>query len=138
VSAGVLKLPLSFNVLQMLAPTMTVAEFAARTASAFHIWPAVLLTTELDRNAFVSTTESDLFEGNPDGWNAYVAHLREKVTWFGKGGPKAEKLARKKPPVAVAEEASPAEPSADVSPHVGQTAPEVKTTWPWPKRDWSS
>jgi len=94
-----------------------------------------LLEARLDHNAFVSPIESDLFEGNHDGWNAYIAQLQEKVTWFGKGRPKAESPARKKPPVAAIEQEGLVERSANVSPHAGQAAPEVKTIWPWPKRD---
>lgn len=123
------------EVLGMVAATMTVTDFTAGVASAFCRWPAALLETNLDRNAFVSTIEHALFEGNPDGWKAYVAHLQKRVAWFGKGLQKAESGARKKPALAVPEEAGPAEPSARATPHTGQPAPELKTSWPWPRRD---
>jgi hypothetical protein len=122
---------LDFEVVQMVAPTVTVAEFAVRVGSAFYPWPAALLETKLDHNAFLSTIENDLFAGNPDGWNAYVAHLRKRVAWFGKGLPKAGSGARKKSAVAVPDYAGPAEPSAGVERHTGQAATQVKTTWPY-------
>src|ERR1700746_2338841 len=40
-----------FEFLRALAPNMTVAEFGARVASAFFLWPKELLETELNRNA---------------------------------------------------------------------------------------
>jgi hypothetical protein len=83
-----------FEVLGMVAPTMTVAELTAGDTSAFCRWPAALLATELDRNAFVSTIEPNLFEGDPDGWKTYVAHVRKRVAWFVRCLPKAESGAR--------------------------------------------
>jgi hypothetical protein len=123
------------ELLQMVAPTMTVAEFAARTASALRRWPTALLETELDRNALVSTVEKDLFEGNPDGWNAYVTHLRKKVAWFGKSLSKTGGHARNKRTLVAPVEEGPAEPSDGATPDTEQVAPKVKTTWPWPRRD---
>jgi hypothetical protein len=38
-----------------------------------------LLETELNRNALASTVQHDLFDGNPSGWKAYVAH-RQKTS----------------------------------------------------------
>lgn len=72
-----------FGFLRTLAPNMTVADFSARVASAFFLWPKELLDTELNRKALASTVQHELFDGNPDGWNAYVGHLRKKVAWFG-------------------------------------------------------
>ena len=34
--------------------------------------------------------QHDLFEGNPNGWNAYVAELQKKVAWFGEGKSKSD------------------------------------------------
>jgi hypothetical protein len=56
-----------FEFLRALAPKMTVAEFSARVASAFFLWPKELLETELNRNALASSVQHDLFDGNPDG-----------------------------------------------------------------------
>ena len=123
------------EILRMVVPTMTVAEFAARTASAFRRWPAALLETELDRNALVSTVENDLFEGNPDGRNAYVTHVRKRVAWFGNSLPKTGSHAGKKPALAAPVEPGAAEPSAGATLHTEQAAPKVKTTWPWPRRN---
>jgi hypothetical protein len=40
--------------LRALSPKMTVAEFSARVASAFFLWPKELLESELNRNGLAS------------------------------------------------------------------------------------
>ena len=67
-----------FEFLRALAPRMTVSEFGARVASAFFLWPKELLEAKLNRHALASTVQHDVFDGNPDGWKAYVAHMQQK------------------------------------------------------------
>jgi hypothetical protein len=69
-----------FEFLRALPPSMTVADFGARVASAFFLWPKELLDAELNRRALASTIQHDLFDRNPDGWSAYVAHIKKKAT----------------------------------------------------------
>ena len=122
-----------FEFLRALAPNMTVAEFGARVASAFFLWPKELLETELNRNALASTVQHDLFDGNPSGWKAYVAHMQKKVSWFGTGLPAMKSGASSKPAHTEAEDASPVEASVETAPLAEWDAPDEKKGWPWPQ-----
>ncbi|BCG02973.1 hypothetical protein PPGU19_075410 (plasmid) [Paraburkholderia sp. PGU19] len=117
--------------LQALSPRMTVAEFSARVASAFFLRPKELLETDLNRKTLASTVQHDLFDGNPDDWKTYVAHMQKKVKWFGTGLPKIKKGASDEPSHAAVEEASPVEVSVVVAPSVESDAPDEKKGWPW-------
>ena len=112
---------------------MTVAEFGARVASAFFLWPKELLETELNRKALASTVQHDLFDGNPDGWKTYVAHMRKKVGWFGTGLPRMKRGASDEPAHAAAEEVSPVEASVEAASPTERDAPDEKIGWPWPQ-----
>ena len=81
-----------FEILRMAPANMTVAEFSARVASAFYGWPIELLETELDHKALASAVQHKLFDGNPDGWKAYVEHVQKKVAWFGAGLPRTKRV----------------------------------------------
>jgi hypothetical protein len=122
-----------FEFLRALAPKMTVTEFSTRVASAFFLWPKELLETELNRNALASTVQHDLFDGNPDGWKAYVAHMQKKVKWFGTGLPRMKRDSSAKPAHDAAEEASPVEASVGVALPAEWDAPDEKKGWPWPQ-----
>ncbi|MGY6158226.1 hypothetical protein [Paraburkholderia strydomiana] len=117
-----------FGCLRTLAPKMTVADFSTRVASAFFLWPKELLDTELNRKALASTVQHELFDGNPDGWNAYVGHLRKKVAWFGDG------LAGKADDAGDARSHSATEAitSVTTAPSDEQNAPQARRGWPWP------
>ncbi|MEA3084154.1 MAG: hypothetical protein QOC89_1851, partial [Paraburkholderia sp.] len=108
-------------------------EFSARVASAFFLWPKELLDTELNRNALASTVQHELFDGNPDGWKAYTAHMQKKVKWFGAGLPKIKGDASPERMLDAAEEASPAEASVKAAPPSEWDAPDEKKGWPWPQ-----
>ena len=118
-----------FGFLHTVSPKMTVAEFSARVASAFFLWPKELLDTELNRNALASTVQHDLFDGNPDGWKAYAAHMQKKVKWFGAGLPKIKEDASTKLTPDAAEEAGPGKTALASD----WDAPEEKRGWPWPQ-----
>lgn len=60
-------------------------EFARRATSAFVEWPRELLEFELNRKRLASTVQRNLFDGNAEGWDAYVAGLRAEVPWIGLG-----------------------------------------------------
>ena len=122
-----------FGFLHTVSPKMTVAEFGAHVASAFFLWPKELLDTELNRNALASTVQHDLFDGNPGGWKAYVAHMQKKVKWFGAGLPKIKAGASSEPTLEAAEEASPVEASVKAAPPSEWDAPDEKKGWPWPQ-----
>jgi hypothetical protein len=108
---------------------MTVADFSARVASAFFLWPKELLDAELNRKALASTIQHDLFDGNPDGWSAYVAHIRKKVKWFGTGLPEMKRDAGAEPFHEAEGQAGPAE----VAPSRERNAPGEQKGWPWPE-----
>jgi hypothetical protein len=125
-----------FAYLRAFAPKMTVAEFSARVASAFFLWPNELLEAELNCNALTSTVQHDLFDGNPHGWDAYVAHMQEKVPWYGTGLPEMKKRDADEPPHVAAEmdaDASPAEASVEAAPLAEWDEPDDKKGWPWPQ-----
>jgi hypothetical protein len=122
-----------FGYLQALTPKMTVAEFSARVASAFFLWPKELLESELNCNALASTVQHDLFDGNPDGWKEYVVHIQKKVKWFGAGLPEITRRVSDEPVHVAAEEASPVEASVVAAPSVEWDAPDEKKGWPWPQ-----
>jgi hypothetical protein len=122
-----------FGFLRALAPKMTVAEFTQRVASAFFLWPRELLEAELNRDALASSVQHNLFDGNPDGWKAYVSHVERTVAWFGAGlpGMKADPLAE--PPHDAAKDATPVDvPAAAALPAKSDAAIEKKG-WPWPE-----
>ena len=108
---------------------MTVADFSARVASAFSLWPKELLDAELNRKALASTIQHDLFDGNPDGWSAYVDHMQKKVKWFGTGLPEMKREAGAEPCHEAEGEAGPAE----VAPSLERDAPGERKGWPWPE-----
>ena len=122
-----------FGYLRALAPKMTVAEFGARVASAFFLWPKELLESELNRNALASTVQHDLFDGNPNGWKEYVVHIQKKVKWFGSGLPEMKLGASNDPAHDAADEASPVEVSVEAAPLAEWDAPDEKKGWPWPQ-----
>ncbi|MGF6734695.1 hypothetical protein OKW50_006867 [Paraburkholderia youngii] len=74
-----------FPLLRNVSAHMTSMEFARRATSAFVEWPRELLEPELNRKRLASTVQRNLFEGNAEGWGAYVAGLRAEVPWFGVG-----------------------------------------------------
>jgi hypothetical protein len=118
-----------FGYLRALAPKMTVTEFSARVASAFFLWPKELLESELNRAALASTVQHDLFDGNPDGWTAYVGHMRKKVRWFGTGLPDMKPGTSAGLSHDSADEASPVEGA----PAAEWDVPDEKRGWPWPQ-----
>lgn len=119
-----------FEFLRALPPNMTVADFSARVASAFFLWPRELLEAELNRKALASTVQHDLFDGNPDGWNAYVAHMQNKVKWFGTGLAATRKSARDDSLHAPADGASP----VGDAPSSERDARGDRKGWPWPEQ----
>ena len=118
-----------FGFLRAIAPKMTVAEFSARVASAFFLWPKKLLDTELDRKALASTVQHELFDGNVEGWNAYVAHMQKKVKWFGSGLQEMRNNVAGKRGHNVADEVTP----AGVAPSATRNSPGERKGWPWPE-----
>jgi hypothetical protein len=117
-----------FEFLRALAPEMTVEEFTQHVASAFSPWPGELLETELNRHALASTVQHNLFDGNPDGWNAYIGHVQKKVKWFGTGLSNPKKDARAEPSHQTMNETSPVEAVPSTEAH----ASNEKRGWPWP------
>jgi hypothetical protein len=118
-----------FEFLHMVSAKMTAAEFGARVANAFFLWPKELLDTALNRTALASTVQHDLFDGNPDGWKAYTAHMQKKVKWFGAGLPEIKEDASTKLTPDAAEEAGPVNAAL---PSEWDT-PDEKRGWPWPQ-----
>jgi hypothetical protein len=119
-----------FEFLRVLAPKMTVTEFAERATSAFFLWPKELLEGELNRKVLASTVQHDLFAGNPAGWQAYIEHVRKKVAWFGSELPAMQEDESAEPVHDLTEEASPAEASGNSSSRAPKSA-ETKAGWPW-------
>lgn len=121
-----------FEFLRALAPQMTVAEFTQGVASAFFLWPKELLEAELDRDALASSVQHNLFDGNPEGWNAYVDYVQKKVKWFGNGLSNLEQGAAAEPSHDAAAEVSPVEAPVTTVPAVEADERNEKRGWPWP------
>jgi hypothetical protein len=122
-----------FSFLPMLAATMTVSEFCAGAVSAFSRWPAELLEVELNRDALASSVQLNLFGGNRDGWDAYIAGVQKKVPWFGVGLPEVTANVPAEPAGSAVDSATSFE-STDkgVSP-TGHGLSSEKKGWPWPE-----
>lgn len=121
--------------LRALAPHMTVAEFTRGVGSTFFLWPKELLEAELNRDALASTVRQHLFDGNPDGWNAYISYVQKKVKWFGASLSDSKQDAPTEPSHDAADEASPLAARVTAMPAV-QAEVEVrneKRGWPWPE-----
>lgn len=99
----------------------------------FFLWPKELLETELNRNALASTVQHDLFDGNPDGWNAYVAHIKKKVRWFGIGLPEVKGNVLPGRVGSVAGKTTPVEPKDPVVSPAERDLRNEKKGWPWPE-----
>jgi hypothetical protein len=123
----------SFEFLRAVSPKMTAAEFGARAASAFFLWPKELLDLELNQNALASTVQHDLFAGNPEGWKAYVAHMQEKVKWFGTGLPRMRGGASTEPTLDVAKDVGQVGASVKAAQISEWDASDEKRGWPWPE-----
>jgi hypothetical protein len=75
------KLPL----LRHVSGDMTACEFAQRVSATFAVWPEELLEAELNRERLAGVVRDALFAANDEGWRAYVASLKDEVSWFGDG-----------------------------------------------------
>lgn len=73
----------AFPFLRYVAPRVRATDFPERVASAYAHWPKALLETQLNRTALAAAVRRELFDDNPEGWAAYSAYMREKVSWFG-------------------------------------------------------
>jgi hypothetical protein len=122
-----------FEFLRGISFAMTAASFTERAASAFFLWPKELLEEHLNHKALASTVQHDLFEGNPEGWKAYVTHIQKKVKWFGEDLPEMKADASLEPAHDASEEASPVEASAETAPPAEWGASDEKRGWPWPQ-----
>ncbi|MFC6307665.1 hypothetical protein [Paraburkholderia dipogonis] len=122
-----------FAFLHALPPTMTASEFGTRVARSFFSWPSALLEADLNRDTLASTVQQNLFDANPDGWNAYLGYVQKKVKWFGTGFSNHGKDALAEPTHDVPNEARPIEPPVEVVPAAQADARGEKRGWPWPE-----
>lgn len=121
-----------FEFVRALAPTMTVAEFTKRVANSFSQWPRKLLEAALKRDALASSVQQNLFDGNPDGWNAYVSYVQKKVKWFGTGLSNNKKDVHAEPSRDATDGVSPIEAPVTAVPPVETVVHNEKRGWPWP------
>ncbi|WP_345816185.1 hypothetical protein AAGS40_18275 [Paraburkholderia sp. PREW-6R] len=112
--------------LQTLAPTMTVAGFARAVLATFAVWPEALLAAELDSNALALPVLRNLFDHNAEGWDAYLAHVQQKVEGFGAGVARAQIGA-----TAATTQAAEQAPALNTA----QEQAGEKRGWPWPARN---
>jgi hypothetical protein len=122
-----------FEFLRALAPKMKVAELTQCIAGAFFPWPKALLEAELNRDALASSVQHHLFDGNPDGWKAYVTHVQRTVKWFGTGLPGINADASAEPAHDAAKDATPVAASVVATLPATSDAPVEKKGWPWPE-----
>jgi hypothetical protein len=71
--------------LMHVSPSMSARDFVGRAAAAFLSWPKELLELKLAREQLARTVQQALFADNVQGWEGYVASLRDTVAWFGAG-----------------------------------------------------
>jgi len=76
---------MSFSILRMVDAESTPYEFAKRAASAFFLWPKLLLDEPLNRPLLANLVQHDLFHDNQSGWESYVSELQQQVQWFAHG-----------------------------------------------------
>jgi len=74
-----------FTWLAYLDAGMSPQQVTERATAAFFLWPKTLLDEELNRSLLASTVQHDLFTGNAEGWEGYVAERRKDVGWFAEG-----------------------------------------------------
>lgn len=122
-----------FEFLRALAPKMTVAEFSTRVASSFSQWPRQLLEAALNRDALASSVQQNLFDGDPDGWNAYISYVQQKVKWFGTGLSNNKKDVLAEPSRDATDRANPDEAPVMAVPAVEVDVRNEKRGWPWPE-----
>lgn len=122
-----------FSFLSTLAPTMTVRGFIAGAASAFFQWPRALLAMELNQDVLASAVQHNLFAGNPDGWNAYIANIQEKVQWFGIGSIEVQGASLTEPMSGATDETAPVELKSKGVSSEQQDLCNEKKGWPWPE-----
>lgn len=115
-----------FSFLSKLVAGMTVSGFNVGVASAFSRWPQELLETELNRDALARTVQHHLFDGNADGWNHYVAHIRKTVRWFGVG-------LVAEPAQSATDKPTSIEAKNAVVSSAAEGVPNEKKGWPWPE-----
>jgi hypothetical protein len=92
-----------------------------------------LLEAELNRDALASTVQQNLFDGNPDGWNAYIGYVQKKVKWFGTGLSNSKKDALAEPSHDAANAVGSVEAPVMAVPAAEAEVPNEKRGWPWPK-----
>ncbi|MGF6743880.1 hypothetical protein [Paraburkholderia atlantica] len=133
-----------FPLLRNVSAQMTSMEFARRATSAFVEWPRELLEPELNRKRLASSVQRNLFDGNAEGWRAYVAGLRADVPWFGVGlrllresedarsssTPALPDRLAAKEVVVDSEAARNGEPVAKAGENF-ETSQRIYPTWPW-------
>jgi hypothetical protein len=71
------------EILHLVSPSMTPADFVERAGRAFMLWPNTLLAHEVNQGLLAYMVKHDLFDENEGGWQAYVTTRRVEVPWFG-------------------------------------------------------
>lgn len=74
-----------FELSNFVNQDMSVIEFIAGVSKAFYLWPYLLTRTKRpSRRLFSDTVKGALFKNNEQGWQNYVASMRERgLAWFG-------------------------------------------------------
>jgi hypothetical protein len=119
------KLPL----LRHISGEMTAHEFAQRVSATFAVWPAELLEAELNRERLAGAVRDALFAANDEGWHAYVASLKDEVSWFGDG---LAPLQRVEAPIAAgAEQKKHVQKAAKPRDEPVSDSAGLYPSWPW-------
>lgn len=104
--------------LKQISPRIRAKDFLERAVNAYASWPSALLEPELDRAALALPVRRELFGDDPQGWESYVAYVRQKVSWFGLE-PDVTTVA----PTATSDPSDESDSTSD--------SPVEKTRWPW-------
>jgi hypothetical protein len=63
-------------------PDMALGEYSVGVIHAYTSWLSELTAARPNQVQMAFVVRRALFEGNPDGWDAYVKHIREVAPWF--------------------------------------------------------
>lgn len=76
---------LACDLMDFVDPSMSLRDYIHGAHEAFKAWEAEFSQSRPNRRAFAAAMRKELFADNHAGWEAYLAHKRKHVPWFGSG-----------------------------------------------------
>ncbi|MGF6411480.1 hypothetical protein OKW37_003150 [Paraburkholderia sp. MM5482-R2] len=69
---------------------MALGEHSVGVIHAYTSWLSELTVARPNQGQMAFVVRRALFEGDLDGWDAYVKHIREEAPWFAQADPVSE------------------------------------------------